>query len=485
MKCIAVDIGATSGRVMTVTYENGTFSYREDKRFVNRIYEKEGILRWDFSLLFDNIVSGIHEALKKSQDIVSIGIDTWAVDYGMLDKEGRLLEDPVCYRDTHSFESQKKLQERIPFSEIYAIAGIQDLHFNTIYQLYGRRKELEKADRILMIPDLIAYFLGGEKRIEYTNLSTTSLFDPRKQEISARLLEAIGIKKDIFPEIIHPGESYGVLSRTLFPELERDIPILAVPTHDTASAVLGTDGFDDFAYLSSGTWSLLGTELKEPIITKESMKANFTNELGYDHTVRFLKNTMGMFIANELRKNFLDMEEPIPVEEIVPLVEESKDVDCFIDPDDPLFETPGDMIYKVDSYLERTRQERLRGRGEYLRVIYQSMAINYGLVLDNLMRIGGRKFDSLIIVGGGNQAEILNRYAACATGARVETGPIEATVLGNALAQFIANGAIADKEEGRRRLKDSIAVRTYMPQDLKTWARKKERFIQTTGKGGI
>lgn len=485
MKCIAVDIGATSGRVMTVTYEKNVFSYEENKRFVNRIYEKDGILRWDFSLLLENIVSGIHAALEKHKGIKSIGIDTWAVDYGMLNKEGKLIEDPICYRDTHTFQSQKELQERIPFSEIYAITGIQDLHFNTIYQLYGRRKELEKADRILMIPDLIAYFLGGEKRIEYTNLSTTSLYDPRKQEISSKLLSLIGVDRKLFPEIIHPGESYGILSHDLFPELEEDIPILAVATHDTASAVLGTDGFGDFAYLSSGTWSLIGTELREPIITTESMKANFTNELGYDNTVRFLKNTMGMFMANELRKNFLDMEESIPVESIVPLVEESKDVDCFVNPDDPSFETPGDMIHKIDSYLERTGQERLSGKGEYLRVIYQSMAINYHLVLENLMRIGGRCFEKLIIVGGGNQAEILNRYAACATGIPVETGPIEATVLGNAMSQFIALGALADKEEGRMRIRDSITIKNYLPMDEETWKRKKRRFLERTGKGGI
>lgn len=482
MKCISVDIGATSGRVMTVTFENGRFTYEEDKRFVNRIYQDGETLRWDFHLLLENIVSGIHEALKRHPDVVSLGIDTWAVDYGMLDREGRLLENPVCYRDTHTFQSRKELLKRMPFSEIYAIAGIQDLHFNTIYQLFGRRERLSKADRILMIPDLIAFFLGGQKRTEYTNLSTTSLFDPVKGEISERLLEAIGISRKIFPEIIYPGESYGFLSRSVFPELRRDIPILAAPTHDTASAVLGTDGFGEFAYLSSGTWSLIGTELDKPIISEESMKANFTNELGYDRTVRFLKNTMGMFVANEVRKNFMDLDDPIPVETIVPLVEAAPDLDVYIDPDDPSLETPGDMIHKINAYLERTGQRKLEDKGSFLRVIYQSMALNYRRALELLCRLRGKAFETLIIVGGGNQAEVLNRDTACATGLRVETGPIEATVLGNAMAQMIANGAIADKEEGRRYLRDSISVRTYLPKDRELWERKYRQFRKVTGK---
>ena len=484
MKCIAVDIGATSGRVMTVTYENGIFSYREDKRFVNRIYDDGGTLRWDFPLLLDNIVSGIHEALRKDPAIRTVGIDTWAVDYGMIDSEGKLLEDPVCYRDAHSFESRKRLLEKIPFAEIYKIAGIQDLHFNTIYQLYGRKGEpnFARAKKLLLIPDLIAYCLGGEMRTEYTNLSTTSLFDPVHDEISPVLCDAIGVDRNLFPPIIHPGESYGTLSRKIFPELEHDVRILAVPTHDTASAVLGTDGFGEFAYLSSGTWSLIGTELDHPIIDERSLKANFTNELGYGKTVRFLKNTMGMFIANEIRKNFLDLEDPIEVEDIVPLVSKEKEIDVYIDPDDPSLETPGDMIHKVNAYLARTGQEKLESKGAFLKVIYQSMALNYRCALDRLTTLRGKNFDSLLIVGGGNQAVVLDQFAANATGLPVETGPIEATVLGNALCQMIALGEIPDKEEGRKHIRESISVKTYLPKERALWERKYETFRRITGK---
>ena len=279
MKHLAIDIGASSGRAIVGEVVDGKLNLTEVYRFDNGLVERGGHLCWDIDALAENVIAGLVAAHEQGLTPETVGIDTWAVDYGMLNKEGKLIEDPICYRDTHTFQSQKELQERIPFSEIYAITGIQDLHFNTIYQLYGRRKELEKADRILMIPDLIAYFLGGEKRIEYTNLSTTSLYDPRKQEISSKLLSLIGVDRKLVPEIIHPGESYGILSHDLFPELEEDIPILAVATHDTASAVLGTDGFGDFAYLSSGTWSLIGTELREPIITTESARTSTASSI--------------------------------------------------------------------------------------------------------------------------------------------------------------------------------------------------------------
>ena len=245
---------------------------------------------------------------------------------------------------------------------------------------------------------------------------------------------------------------------------------------------MGTDGFGEFAYLSSGTWSLIGTELDHPIIDERSLKANFTNELGYGKTVRFLKNTMGMFIANEIRKNFLDLEDPIEVEDIVPLVSKEKDIDVYIDPDDPSLETPGDMIHKVNAYLARTGQEKLESKGAFLKVIYQSMALNYRCALDRLTTLRGKNFEALLIVGGGNQAVVLDQFAANATGLPVETGPIEATVLGNALCQMIALGEIPDKEEGRKHIRDSISVKTYLPKERALWERKYETFRRITGK---
>lgn len=451
MKVIAVDLGATSGRVMTVTHESNRFSYEENHRFANKTYtDKDGYLRWDFAYLLENVKQGIKLALAKSPDIESIGIDTWGVDYGLI-KDGKLISDPTCYRDSHSFDGQKELQSNMDFQKIYSIAGIQDIHFNTIYQLYSEKHNLNDVDHLLMIPDLIAYFLTGEARLEETNASTTSLYNKNEGKISTILLEAINVPERIFPKLIKAGQPYGNLKREFLPEgFDKNIKVIAVATHDTASAVLGANGEGSFAYISSGTWSLIGTELSEPIKNDVARKYNFTNEIGYNGTVRFLKNTMGMFLINEIRNDYKSKGITIDVKDIVPLAEKAKDMGYVIDANDHIFEKPGDMLNKLKTYLNEHSLQEPKTPGETIKLIYKSMADGYCKIISQLEEITSTKFSSILVVGGGNQAVILNRYLHEMSGLDVVLGSSEATVLGNALAQFISLGEISNVQEGRK-----------------------------------
>lgn len=477
MKVISIDIGATSGRVMTVIEREGILTYEENLRFSNRIIKEENTLYWDFPLLLSSIRLGIQKALTKHHDIKSISIDTWGVDYGILSSEGKLKGNPICYRDEHSYQKQKELLSLFPFEKIYQKVGIQNLHFNTIYQLY-KDERIKKGDKILLIPDLIAYFLTGEMRMEETNASTTSLYDGQKKKMDEELLSLLSLDSSYFPKMIFPKESYGYLKKEWYPEgySKEEIEVVACCSHDTASAVLGTDGFDDFAYLSSGTWSLLGTELDSPILSEESRKANFTNEIGYGGKIRYLKNTMGMFLINEARKEFKERGCEIPVFKIKECVESSKDIDSFLDVDDPSFETPGGMIEKIEDYLKKTNQDLPKNSGQYLRIIYQSMALSYREKMDDLERLVGHKLSTLIIVGGGNQASVLNQFTADALKRKVITGPIEATILGNALAQLLRYGVYQNVDQGRKAIEKSIASETYLPLEEEKWNQKYEKY---------
>ena len=477
MKVISIDLGATSGRVMTLVYEQNKFTYHENARFLNKVYEKNGVLRWDFNYLFANILQGIKAALKENPDIASIGIDTWGVDYGLL-KDGKLIDDPVCYRDTRTFEPQKELLNRIPFEKIYSLVGIQNLHFNTIYQLYAEKENIKQVDTLLMIPDLIAYYLTGEMRLEETNASTTSLYSQQEGAINQELLDWIDIPNRIFPKIIHPGEVYGNLKAEFLPNgMTRNIPVTAVCTHDTGSAVLGANGISPFAYISSGTWSLIGTELDKPIINQDSLKANFTNEIGYASSIRFLKNTMGMFLINEVRNDYKAKGVEIPVSQIVDEVLKSEDLDTYLAVDDPLFETPGNMLSKIEQYLVKTNQKMPNSPGQMMRVIYKSMALTYHKIILQLESLSHHKFESILVVGGGNQAEILNQYTANACHLDVITGPSEATVIGNGLAQLLSLKAISSVKEGREIISHSITSNIYHPTEVEYWKKQYENYL--------
>ena len=483
MKVISIDIGATSGRVMVVEHNNGRLAYEEIHRFKNRTYLNGLFLHWDFKLLLGNIIEGIKKALALHNDIESIGIDTFGVDYGILDKNGKLIDDPLCYRDTHSYEKQAEVLKLIPFDELYSQIGIQNLHFNTIYQLYDDAR-LKEADTILLFPDLIAYFLTGEKRMELTNASTTSLYNYEKKEIDKEILKKLSIPASIFPKMIYPKDKYGDLKKGFYPEGYKGnkVEVIATCSHDTASSVLGMNGFGKFAYLSSGTWSLLGTELDKPLLSEESKDANFTNEIGIDFSVRYLKNTMGMFLINEVVSDLKEKKKGIKLPQIVEMAKEAKDIGSYLDTNDPRFETPGDMLNKVKGYLIETKQKLPETPGELFRLIYKSMAFSYKRILDKLEELIGYKTDYLLISGGGNQAEILNQFTANAINKEVKTGPIESTVFGNSIAQFIHYGDLKDVSEARKTIDNSIKSRTYTPKDVEEFEKEYQDYLRIISK---
>ncbi len=485
MKVISVDIGATSGRVMIVKYEDNIISYEEMHRFDNKTYLKDDFLYWDFNLLINNIIDGIKKSLNKYDDIKSIGIDTWGVDYGVIDTHGNLIGDPICYRDTHTYSKQKEVLNIIPFEELYSHVGIQNMHFNTIYQLY-KDERLKDGNTILMIPDLIAYYLTNEKRLELTNASTTSLYNFKKKEIDKEILQKLNIPYSIFPKMIYPKDVYGELKKEIYPDNYKGnkIEVIAVCSHDTASSVLGMDGFNNFAYLSSGTWSLIGVELDKPLYNKESIKANFTNEIGYDFSIRYLKNTMGMFLINETRNDFKNKGIDIPINKIKDYVLEAYDIPSYLDTNDPLFETPGDMINKINYYLIKTNQVLPQNEKEYLRLIYKSMALSYKNLIIKLERLIGYQITSLLIGGGGNQASILNQFTANALNIEVKTGPIESTIIGNGICQFLHYGVFKNVEEARKVIEKSIDTQIFKPCTSEAWENEYQNFLKVTKIGG-
>ncbi len=485
MKVISIDLGATSGRVMVVSEEQGKLSYKEAHRFPNRTYRNEqGTLCWDFYYLFNEVVDGIKAVLLNDDDISSIGIDTWGVDFGLIGKDGRLLSDPTCYRDGRTIRRQKDFLSKISYSEIYSITGIQNRHFNTIYQLYESGIDFDSVSSLLLIPDLIAYFLTGEKRREETNASTTALYNRKEKKIDSSLLSLLRVPERIFPKMIYPGETYGYRKEEFLPSgREKKIPVVAVCTHDTGSAVLGTNGVAPFSYLSSGTWSLLGTELKNPLMNDKTYKANFTNEIGYGSTIRFLKNTRGRFLINETRNNYRKQGINIPVSSIAEMVHQAGDISSLLNVDDPCFETPGDRLRKINDYLEKTGQEKPKSPGEMRKRIYSSRALAYRHIIESLVQLTGENIDSLIVVGGGNRASVLNQYTANATKRKVVTGASEATVLGNAICQFIALGVFSSREEGRQAITKSIDGSVYYPQEVHIWDEKYRKFINLIQKG--
>lgn len=480
MKVLTVDFGATSGRFMVVSLTNERINYEEVHRFENIILKEDGELRWDFSNILNHLRIGIKKAFQMYSDISSIGIDTWGVDYGILKKNGELLRNPRCYRDSHMGEIVDEVLKKVSYQEIYQETGIQKLDFNTIFQLYLDREVLKSADQILLIPDLIAYYLTGKKRCELTNCSTTALYNPKDKKISEKLLSAIGVSKDLFAEMIVPGEIYGLLKKEYLVEGYPDVPVVCVCSHDTASAVVASCVSSNRLYLSSGTWSLMGAELSFPIINEESLFLNFSNEIGYQHSVRFLKNIMGMFLMNEVRKDLSLQGIQIKVADIAHLVEQAGENHSYLDPDDPLFATPQNMCQKVALYLEKTHQPPVSNPGAILKMIYESMALKYRYVFENISRFSANHYEELMVIGGGNQSVVLNQYTANALGIRVRKGCVEATVVGNAIVQFLSKGIIHSLEEARKMVQQSIDEIVYIPTNQKEWDKKYQVFLEKT-----
>jgi len=483
MKVLAVDIGASSGRFIVVDYNKGFLLKEETYRFSNAMEYCDGKLEWNFDSLIKNIKTGLRITLNKHSDIVSVGVDTWAVDYGKLDVKGTLISNPVAYRDERNEKAAKELLKTCKYETIYCNSGIQFLNFNTLFQLYAEKKE--SFDKVLLIPDLINYFLTGEKRTELTNLSTTALYNPITRDYSEENFKLIGFSKNIFPQIIFPSTLVGKIKKELCDEEGiYQIPVIAVGSHDTASAIASINLSDHTAYLSSGTWSLLGVELSYPIINEMSYKYNYTNEIGLNHSVRFLKNIMGLFIVQELKKDFEKTDKKISFQTMQDEAKKIDNNDIYIDIDDELFQKPGDMLCKYYRYLDKTNQQQNNiSIGQIVRSIYESMAFKYVEKMNELELITQDKKNKLIVVGGGINAKLLNQLIANALNIIVETGETEATVYGNAIAQLIYFNKFSSLNEARKELAKITNKEKYEPKDQDITKIKYQKYLSIT-KGG-
>ncbi|MDP4152279.1 MAG: rhamnulokinase family protein [Bacillota bacterium] len=484
-KMLAFDLGASSGRAMLGTLENGKIKIEEIHRFSNDPVMIGGTLHWDILRLFFEIKQGISKAVALGGGFDSIGIDTWGVDFGLLDKEGRLLQNPVHYRDARTEGVPEKVYEKVSKDELFSRTGIQFMRINTLYQLYylAHSGGLEGVDKLLFIPDLLAYFLTGEQHAEYTVASTSNLLNPHTRDWDQTLLEKLGIPSGIFPSIIEPGSTYGMLSKGICEELGcKPVPVVAVGEHDTASAVAAVPSkVKHFAYISSGTWSLLGTELDKPVVSDDAARANFTNEGGYNNKIRFIKNIMGLWLIQESRRQWQREGQTVSFNDLEREALDTEPFESFIDPDAPLFEAPGNMPERIRKFCRETGQPVPESRGAVMRCIYQSLAMKYKYAFETMKSLTGYDFEILHIVGGGIKDTFLCKMAAGACGVMVNAGPAEATVIGNIAVQLIAAGELADLKDARKAVRAAVDIQQFAPHQSDEWEMHYPKFKGIAG----
>ncbi len=485
-RILAFDFGASSGRAMIGEYDGEKMSVTEIHRFSNDTVIVNGRMHWDILRLFFEVKTAINMAVKAGK-VDAIGIDTWGVDFGLFDKNGELLGNPVHYRDERTVGMPEEVMQKISKHDLYMRTGTQTMRINTLYQLYylaNYRKELwSQVDKILFTPDMMAYFLTGVMRAEETIASTSNFLNPYTKQFDTELLEMLGIDPKVLPDLIAPGTAYGNLSPALCEEFDCDpIPVIAVCTHDTASAVLSAPADKDFIYISCGTWSLFGTELAEPLINEDSERVDYTNEGGYNRTTRFLRNIMGLWLIQESRRQWNREGANVSYADLEREALAAAPFRCFIDCDAPEFETAGDLPNRVRRFCEVTGQYVPKTRGEVMRCIYESLAMKYKLNYDTLCEISHKEYGQINMLGGGIKDTLLCRLTADATGATVVAGPTEATVMGNIAAQMIALGELRDAKEAREVIKRSTDLKIYEPTDTAAWDKAYVEYKKYLGK---
>ena len=484
-RLLAFDFGASSGRAILGTYSEGKLLLEEIHRFSNDPVNVRGTLYWDVLRLFFEIKQGITKAVHAG-GFDAIGIDTWGVDFGLLGGEGRLLKNPVHYRDSRTDGMMDEVFKTVPREELYDRTGIQLISLNTLFQLEAMVKNdadtLARAKTLLFMPDLFAYFLTGAKRAEYTVASTSQLLDPKTGGWARELLRQLKIPDAPLPELIEPGEAYGTLSPEICEELGCPaVPVIAVATHDTASAVVAVPTQEsDFIYISCGTWSLFGTELKKPVINETSRRFNLTNEGGYGRTVRFLKNIMGLWLIQESRRQWIREGADVSYADLEREAVAAKPFACFIDPDDARFAPPGNLPRRVQEFCRETGQKVPQTRGEIMRCIYESLAMKYRCTSRSTEAVTGRSYRVIHMIGGGTKDRLLCQMAADACGCPVIAGPIEATAAGNLAVQLIALGELGGLEQARSVIAASEQPKHYEPQNTKAYDEACGRFLKIT-----
>jgi rhamnulokinase len=472
---LAFDLGASSGRAMLGILENGRLELAEVHRFKNQMTRIHGSYYWNIFNLFEELKTGLKKCVSElGIQPLSVGIDTWGVDYALVTAGGRLAGLPFAYRDHRTDQAMEQFFRILPQKETYLSSGIQFMQFNTLFQLFSSVKqndpELKVAEKLLFTPDVLNFFFTGITKNEYTIASTSQLLKPGRPEWEPKLFEAAGIDQKLGEEIVQPGTVLG----EVLAEIQEDtgcgaIPCVAVASHDTASAVVSVPAEgENWAYLSSGTWSLLGIESPEPLVSEKSLEMNFTNEGGAEGTTRFLKNIMGMWLIQEC-KRIWDQEKEMDWQEIVELSNAAEPFKCLVNPDDPMFLNPGDMPEAIKSFCKKTGQPVPETKGEIARCIYDSLALKYKYTLGQIETVTGKKIEKLHIIGGGANNEMLNRFTANAIGIPVVAGPTEATAIGNIMMQAKALGMVHSVQEIRDVIRNSFDVKTFEPHSDPGW----------------
>ncbi len=470
---LAVDIGASSGRHIIGTVENGKMILTEVHRFDNQLVNKNGHLCWDLEKLTEEVIKGIRKCGEEGYRPVSVGIDTWAVDFVLLDRNGDLIGDPVAYRDdrTNGIRNELEKQGILAFSDHYRETGIQYQKFNTVYQLTALQREhseqLENADALLMIPDYLNYRLTGVMSSEYTNASTTALLDAGNNNWDVGLIEHLGLPRSIFQKVSMPGTVLGSFTKEIRNLTGLDATVILPATHDTGSAFLAVPALDEnAAILSSGTWSLMGVENGSPITSDKSLQANFTNEGGYEGRYRYLKNIMGLWMIQSVRRELGQRGGILPsFPELIAAAEEAEQFKSTVDADDQRFLAPVSMIDEIALACKESNQQVPETIGETMQCIYNSLSLDYRNTLKTLESLTGKVYTSLNIVGGGSQDTYLNQRTADAAGIPVYAGPTEGTALGNLMVQFIADGRFTDIADARNAIRKSFQITEFTPKN--------------------
>ncbi|MGB0416100.1 MAG: rhamnulokinase [Coraliomargarita sp.] len=484
---LAVDLGAGSGRVLAGEFDGNRIELHELNRFENVALELPNGVHCNTPSLYQSILDGLRTGSDAYGDsIVSLGIDTWGVDYGLLDADGRVLGLPFNYRDSRTNGMMEKAFEKVSEQEFYHRTGVPSLFFNTAYQLLSeiesKSQAIEVAEDLLFMPDLLGYWLTGKKTQERSIASTSQLYNPKTRNWDYELIEKLGLPKRLFKEIVDPGTTLGQLREKVARRTGlKAVNVITVAGHDTASAVAAVPSKAKTpAYLSSGTWSLLGLELPEPVISEQSLADGFTNEIGVNGKVRFLKNICGLWLIQQTKRYWRAGGEDVAYSKMASFAAEATPFRSLIDPDDARFIAEGRMPEKIQEYCHETGQPIPETKGQIIRCIYESLALRYAEVWQNLMQYTDDPPTTLHIVGGGCQDKLLNQFAANAIGIKVAACPVEATGLGNILVQMLANGDIQNLSEGREIILNSSLVETFEPADQVPWAEAKAKFAQLT-----
>ena len=477
---VAIDLGATSGRVILASLCDGKISMEEIHRFPDPIIEMQGHFYWDFPAIYKSVIDGLSKVAARNIEVSAIGIDTWGVDFVCFGKDGGMLRLPYCYRDPHTVGAPEEFLKRMSRKALYDKTGIQIRNCSSGFQLDTMRRNkcsaLAAAEKILFIPDALAYLLTGEAVTEYTIASTAQMINPRTKQWDEDILLLLGLKAENFGRMIMPGEQIGVLTE----EVQRltglgAVPVVAVASHDTGSAVAAVPMEDEkSAYLSSGTWSLMGIESQEPIVSEESFAMNFTNEGGIEGTIRVLKNICGMWLLERCRAEW----EEIGYGELIAMAEKEESFRSLINPDAPCFANPASMTAAIAEYCHATGQPAPENIGQYVRCIFESLALRYRQVIEMLRELSPVAIERLYVIGGGARNDLLNQYTANAIGIPVETGSSESTAIGNVMMQAKWAGVVATIADMRAMIRASLDDRKrYEPQFEETWQKAYEKYL--------